>query len=179
MGNATTLLNRLSNLFTKDPNSNLGQMMGTIGNQLDAVDPQQTNLANQFAVNTATGTALDNHGKDWGVSRRLNESDANYRTRILAILPIYTGGPTVANISQIVQNFTGFAPTIIEYGPQSFTMGVSPMGNFVFGGYDVFTFQVIVNNPNNVPYIRADLQTAVNSAKPARSTALFVHSGGV
>ncbi|GIM47047.1 hypothetical protein DNHGIG_25960 [Collibacillus ludicampi] len=179
MGQALNLLNRLSNIFTKDPNSILGQLFGAVGAQLDAVDPAQTNLASQFAVSTATGDALDKHGKDWGVPRRYGESDDAYRARILAVLPIYTNGPTVQAISTIVQNFTGVPPIIIEYGPDGFTMGVSPMGQFVFSDEDPFTFQIQVQNPNNVPYKRADLEAAVNQAKPARSTAIFVHQGGV
>jgi hypothetical protein len=173
------ILSRLSNLFTKDPNSNLGQFIGAVGDQLDKVDPAQTNLEQQFAVSTATGAALDLHGKDWGIPRKLNESDDDYRKRIQALVPIYTNGPTVAAITQIVRNFTGVDPIILEYGPNSFTMGVSPMGQFIFGSYDPFSFQIQVQNPNNVSYIRADLEAAVNQAKPARSTALFVHQGGV
>lgn len=179
MGQGTNLLNRLSNIFSKDPNSNLGQLMGAIGSQLDTIDPAQIGLAAQFAISTATGSALDKHGADWVVTRRYQETDTTYRARIQAVLPIYTTGPTVAAISTIVQNFTGFSPIIIEYGPQGFTMGVSPMGNFVFGGGSVFSFQVQVQNPNNVAYKQADLVAAVNQAKPARSTALFVHQGGV
>lgn len=179
MGQGQNLLKRLSNLFSKDPNSNLGMLMGAIGSQLDVIDPAQTNLAAQFAISTATGAALDKHGADWGVPRRYNESDAAYQARIQAVLPIYTNGPTLSAISTIVQNFTGVAPIITEYGPQGFTMGVSPMGNFVFGGGDVFSFQVQVQNPNNVAYKRTDLEAAVNQAKPARSSAIFVHQGGV
>lgn len=175
------LLNRLSNIFTRDTSSNLGQLMGAIGQQLDSIDPAQTGLALQFAISTATGSALDQQGADWGVPRRYNELDDAYRVRIQAVLPIYVNGPTVSAISSIVQNFTGVAPIILEYGPQGFTMGVSPMGNFVFTSVnqDPFTFQVQVQNPNNVAYKKADLESAVNSLKPARSTALFVHQGGV
>jgi hypothetical protein len=176
MGQGTNLLKRLSNIFTKDPNSNLGQLMGAIGSQLDLVDPAQTNLAGSFALSTATGSDLDRHGDDWGVLRRNSESDTDYRKRIQAVVPIYTNGPTVGAISAIVQNFTGSPPIIIEYGPMSFTMGVSPMGNFVFNnGADKFTFQVQVQNPNGVLYITDDLENAVNSMKPARSLATFVH----
>lgn len=178
---ALNIINRLSNIFTKDPNSNLGTIIGAVGQQLDAVDPVQTQLANQFAVSTATGSALDLNGKDFDVVRRLNESDTDYRNRILAVVPIYTTGPTVSAISTIVQNFTGVSPIIVEYGPDGFTMGVSPMGNFIFDSNlnDNFTFQVQVQNPNNVSYIRSDLENAVNTAKPARSLATFVHQGGV
>jgi hypothetical protein len=179
MSQLQTLLDRLSNIFTRDSISNLSQLLGTVGNQLDQVDPAQTNLEQQFAVSTATESALDSHGMDWGIPRKPYEADSDYRKRIQALVPIYTNGPTVAAMNQIIHNFTGVDPIILEYGPDSFTMGVSPMGSFVFGSYDPFTFQVQVQNPNNVLYKRADLEAAVNQAKPARSTALFVHQGGV
>lgn len=176
MSQFQNLLNRLSNLFTKDPNSNLGQLLGAVGDQLDKVDPAETNLEQQFAVSTATGSALDAHGLDWGVLRMPNESDSDYRKRIQALVPIYTNGPTVGAMSQIVQNFTGVAPIILEYGPESFTMGVSPMGSFVFSDQDIFTFQIQVQNPNGVYYSTTDMENAVNFAKPARSTATFIHN---
>jgi hypothetical protein len=173
------LLNRLSNLFSKDSNSNLGQLLGAVGDQLDKVDPAQTNLEQQFAVSTATGDALDLHGKDWGVTRKNGESDDDYRKRIQAVVPIYTNGPTVSAIKQLVKNFTGVDPIILEYGPESFTMGVSPMGSFVFSNEDIFTFQIQVQNPEGIYYSQTDMENAVNFAKPARSTATFIHSNAV
>lgn len=186
MGQANNLLNRLSNIFTKAPNSLLGQLLGAVGNQLDANDPAQasfgdpnnpTTLAASFAVSTATGAALDAQGKDWNTPRREGEPDTSYRARILAMLPVYTTGPTVGAISTIVQNFTGAAPILIEYGPMSFTMGVTPMGAFVFSnGQNNFTFQVQVQGGG--VYKKSDLEAAVNQAKPARSTATFIHGTG-
>jgi hypothetical protein len=170
------LLNRLSNIFTKKSDSNLSQLMGAVGDQLDKVDPSQSNLEQQFSVSTATGDALDKHGRDWGVPRRSNDSDDDYRKRIQAVIPIYTNGPTVSSIKQLVKNFTGVDPFILEYGPESFTMGVSPMGSFVFSDEDICTFQVQVQNPDGVIYNETDMENAVNFAKPARSTATFIHS---
>ena len=175
MSQLQNLFNRLSNIFSKDPNSNLGQLLGAVGNQLDLVDPSQSNLSQQFSVSTATGSALDLQGKDWGVVRKNGESDDDYRKRIQAVVPIYTTGPTVSAMKQLVKNFTGAEPIIIEYGPESFTMGVSPMGSFVFSDQDNFTFQIQVQNPNGVPYSETDMENAVNFAKPARSTATFIH----
>lgn len=198
---AAVLLNRLSNIFTRKSDSNLNQLMEAVGNELDQIpviqrDPEfndyyisnnqvitgettYSTLAEDFAISTATGEALDRHGEDWGIARRLDEIDDDYRKRIQAVVPIYTNGPTVPTMKQIVKNFTGTDPVIIEYGPDGFTMGVSPMGGFVFSDEDVFTFQVQVQNPDNAPYIRSDLEGVVNQAKPARAAAIFVHQGGV
>lgn len=173
------LLNRLSNVFRKDDDSLLSQLMGAVGRELDAVDPAQTRLDRQFTMSTAVGAALDLHGKDWGIVRRNAESDDDYRRRIQAVLPIYTNGPTVQAISDIVRNFTGAAPVILEFGPYSFTMGVTPMGDFLFNDRSPFEFEVQVQNPNGEEYKRMDLEAAVLQAKPARATATFVHQGGI
>lgn len=189
MKNLGKILNHLSNVFTKDTTSNLGKLLGAVGNQLDQLDPTiedlnptdpnqlpRVTLAHQFAVSTSVGVSLDKHGVDWGVPRRFNEKDDAYRARILAMLPSSRTGPTVAAISSIVKNFSGSDPILIEYGPDSFYMGVTPMGSFVFNDESPFTFQVQVQGDKT--YSKSDLEDAVNRAKPVRSTALFVHSTG-
>jgi hypothetical protein len=169
------LLKRVTNVIAKSANSVWYQILGGVGVALDQVDPAQIQLADQFSVTTATGSALDKHGADWGVPRRYNESDESYRQRILAQLPRYASGPTVANIKAVVRAFTGVDPDIFEFGPDGFTMGYSTMGEFGFSAQnETFSFQVTVYNPNNVTYNQQDLIDAVNQAKPARSQAEFV-----
>lgn len=178
---AKILLSRLSNVFTTEEDSVLGQLMGAIGSAFDLQDPSQTFLSDQFTISGASGAYLDLHGRDWGVSRKFLESDAAYRVRIQAIVPVDTTGPTLTNIIQIVQNFTGTAPVITEWGRESFTMGSSIMGSFSFTANDstVFNFQVAVQNPMAVDYVRLDMENTINQIKPARSLATFIHSGGV
>lgn len=163
------LLRRLSNVFSKDENSTLAQLLGAVGEQLDAVDPAQNGLAENFSISKAKGEALDRHGHEWGIPRRIGEADEDYSKRIRAVVPIYTTGPTVSAISKIVENFTGTPPEIVEYGAQSFTSGVT---------LSPFEFLVQVRNPLGTRYKRADLEEAVNQAKPARATAIFIHEGG-
>jgi hypothetical protein len=173
-----SLLQRLSNIFTKDQTSVLGQMLQSVGVQLDAVDPAQTGLADQFAISTASGKYLDLHGSDWGVTRQYTESDDAYRNRIKAALPYNVNGPTIGAIKGIVQTFTGYEPVIIEYGPQCFTMGVTELTEFTFTDHSPFDFEVQVVNPHYAPYDKKGLEAAINNAKPARSSATVTHQGG-
>ncbi|MCF8566921.1 phage tail protein [Alicyclobacillus tolerans] len=169
-----SLLNRLTNVLFTSSQSVWYQILGGAGAALDTVDPNQIGLADQFSVTTATGSALNKHGADWGVPRRYNETDDAYRQRILGQLPRYASGPTVANIQSVVRAFTGVNPDIFEYGPDGFTMGYSAMGAFGFSAVnETFSFLVTVYNPNNVTYNQQDLMDAVNEAKPARSSAEF------
>ena len=74
------ILERLgnSNLQKSD---NLGRIVlgGTLGEYLEHYD----NHVMDMFVTRADGSYLDAHGKDFGIFRRENESDASYRNRIL------------------------------------------------------------------------------------------------
>lgn len=74
------ILERLNNESLQKPN-NQGRIIldGTLGSYLDHFD---NHLLDMFLV-TADGSYLDAHGKDFGIFRRENESDDNYRNRIL------------------------------------------------------------------------------------------------
>ena len=48
-----------------------------------ALMEEDANLFEQLFLQTATGGWLDAHGRDYGVSRRLDESDESYRERIV------------------------------------------------------------------------------------------------
>lgn len=175
------MLDNLSNVFSRDPNGTLAKIMYAMGGELDKIDPVQIGLAQERAISTASGDYLDGIAKDWGVTRRYQESDASFRARILTLAPVFMNGPTTTAIGAVVAAFVGgVQPIIIEYGPDSFIMGISKMGQFVFmSSPDPFTFQVQVQNPQSVAYSRADMEEAVNTVKPARSSATFVHQGGV
>ena len=153
-------------------------LLGAIGYALDQYDPIQIGLAAQFSVTASSGAALDQNGTDWGAPRRNEETDSAYRQRILSMLPLYVNGPTVSGIEAVVQPFTGTIPIVFEYGPSSFTMGESAIGDAGFStSTDVFTFEIHVQNPGNVAYNHLDLESAVSKAKLARSTAIIYHNG--
>lgn len=44
---------------------------------------EERDLDSQLFLNTATGKYLDLHGKDWNIRRKPNESDEDYRQRII------------------------------------------------------------------------------------------------
>lgn len=167
------LLIRLISPILQSTQSVWFQIVSGVGAALDTVDPSQNNLAQQFSVTTATGDGLDRNGADWGIVRRTGEDDDTYRKRILAELPQYLNGPTLANIKSIVRAFTGMDPEIFEYGPDSFTMGASVMGTFGFSSTsETFNFLVTVKDVKD-SFNKQDLIDAINTAKPARSTAEF------
>lgn len=52
-----------------------------VGGFLDAFEDKD--LDSQFFLNTATGKYLDLHGEDYNIRRKLDESDEDYRQRII------------------------------------------------------------------------------------------------
>ena len=44
---------------------------------------EDKDLDSQLFLNTATGAYLDLHGNDYGIRRKLDESDEDYRSRII------------------------------------------------------------------------------------------------
>lgn len=52
-----------------------------VGTWLDNFEDKD--LDSQFFLNTATGKYLDLHGQDYGIRRKLDETDEDYRQRII------------------------------------------------------------------------------------------------
>ena len=71
---ATSELSRPDNPAYKIINNTIGAWFDNFENK---------DLDSQFFINTATGKYLDLHGEDYGIRRRLNESDEDYRQRII------------------------------------------------------------------------------------------------
>lgn len=153
-------------------------ILGAIGFALDQYDPNKINLASEFSVTASSGDALGMNGLDWGVTKKIGESDDSFKQRTLSLLPLYSNGPKVDCIKTIVSIFTGVVPIVFEYGPGAFVMGESAIDGAGFCSEgDVFTFEIHIQNPNNVSYNHQDLENAVQKAKLARSTAIIFHNG--
>jgi len=64
----------------QDENNELRNVLDkTIGAYMD----DQDNVFDQLFLSTATGSWLDCHGRDYGVTRKTDESDEDYRNRII------------------------------------------------------------------------------------------------
>ena len=71
-----------SNPILQDKDSDISRLLNyTVGEWLQREDDED--FFKQFFIQEATGKYLDLHGKDYGVLRRLDESDDSYRERII------------------------------------------------------------------------------------------------
>jgi hypothetical protein len=78
------ILNRLSSIFTKEPNSEIGYLTGSIDNSISQVLDTMTDMELQSVIPSATGEWLDLWGNRFGVPREAGESDDSYRNRVLS-----------------------------------------------------------------------------------------------
>ena len=69
----------LHSVLQKEDNQGRIVLDRTIGEYMDRED----DLFDQLFLSTASGGWLDAHGRDYGVSRRLDEDDESYRSRII------------------------------------------------------------------------------------------------
>ena len=77
------IINRLPlNSKVRDPNNPMYTIINnTVGEFLDSFDV--TAWISQHFIQDATGKYLDVHGRDYGVKRKIDESDDDYRQRII------------------------------------------------------------------------------------------------
>lgn len=76
------IIERLGSNSNLSVDSDFGKIIDrTIGEWLQRIDEEP--FFEQFFLQSATGQYLDLHGRDYGVRRRLEESDEDYRERII------------------------------------------------------------------------------------------------
>lgn len=64
------------------PNNPMGKLLDyTVGEWLQQID--DSDFIEQLFLQESTGKHLDLHGKNFGVKRKVDESDENYRNRII------------------------------------------------------------------------------------------------
>lgn len=81
--NGELIIDRLPvNSAIHNPNNPMNKIINnTIGAWLDHFE--DIDHADQFFLTTATGKYLDVHGRDYGIKRKIDESDEDYRNRII------------------------------------------------------------------------------------------------
>jgi len=155
-------------------------LLGAIGAALDLYDPINISLTSEFSVAESSGDYLDDNGEDWAVIRKSDESDDDYRTRILKMLTVYINGPTDDGLAAVVDMFIGEVPIVIDYCKYGWQWGRSEFGDgeSTFASKaNRFTIEIKIKNPSSVSYNHYDLEYSLKQAKPARSRIVLHHNG--
>lgn len=99
----------------------LWQISMTLAKQFEAIDKNTTQAQFQITPDTASGAWLRNIGEFYGVINQPNEPDILYSTRITD----FSIGHRVNNIAiQKVLANLGYASTVVDDGPKSFSVNV-------------------------------------------------------
>mgnify|MGYP001080287604 CR=1 FL=1 len=80
------IIDRLHQIFNRRSTAELKHVTDAMDNSFDTLTEDLRNLDLQYVITTATGDWLDEWGSWFNVSRKANESDADYRKRILAVV---------------------------------------------------------------------------------------------
>lgn len=89
---------------------------------LEGLEKDITLLQESFDINTAEGSDLEFIGRTFNVDRKQNESDANYRNRIIDFLVDYVERAIIIDgIDIIAQDIMGISPDVKEYPAFDFT----------------------------------------------------------
>lgn len=109
------ILSNLPDLYNKNTSSNLYNTLNPIAGKLDEFISQIDEVKNSRFIDTSTGTDLERIALLVNLKRFNNESDESFRSRIKSRVQSFIGGGTNDALKQVVTNYLGVEPIIIEH----------------------------------------------------------------
>lgn len=109
------ILDNIPNYYNKEVESNLYNVLKPIGDKLDAFLQDIEKVRNARFVDSSAGSNLDNLAKLLNLKRFNNESDDTFRGRIKSRVQSFIGGGAISAIKQVIVNYLGVEPTIVEH----------------------------------------------------------------
>ena len=107
MTKTNDILDNLPTYWKKDSTSKNYKFITSFDDNFQDVSDQTANLKLTIQLNTSTGQALTDLGAIFALNRNADESDNDYRARIKAYWPGFSGGGTIVSIKQTVNRMTG------------------------------------------------------------------------
>ena len=101
------VLDRLPSWWRKDLDSNTYGLVKSFAFEYGAISNESYKMQDEVYVNTSTGSYLDALGRIFKLSRRAGETDSQFRTRIIAYWPGFSGGGTKDAIVTTINKITG------------------------------------------------------------------------
>lgn len=129
------LLDNIPDNYYKERDGNLYKILDSFANQLDELILKLDEVNNSRFVDYAKGEHLDKIGKLINIFRFNNEKDESFRGRIKSKLPSFIGGGAISAIKQVVVNYLGVEPIIIEHYKDG--EGHSYFDNGVLNGFSI------------------------------------------
>ena len=164
------LLNSLPSWWAKESNSNTYQFLLSFAEEFDDFDTEMSNMHDEIFIDTSSGTYLNELGRMFRLARRTGETDTEFRARILAYWPGFSGGGTKPSIADTINRITGVALTditTVEDFPLKFRTSVDSTINYgdligtindviwqvkAAGVYPFLTFSISFGNESGTGY---------------------------
>jgi len=122
------VLERLPSWWDTSPEGYTYKIVQAFTEEMCEFYDESGNLHLELFVSTATGQRLNDLGAIFKLSRRVNETDASYRIRIMAFFPGFSGGGTIPAIKSTINRMTGVPEgdiDVIEKAPPDMTFTVN------------------------------------------------------
>lgn len=127
------LLDELPEFYAKGETSNNFGVLNSVAESLDDEAEQNVNLVKDVQIDTSAAQALNDLGRLFRLSRKPGENDADFKARIKAYWPGFSGGGTKNSFITTLNRITGVPEEdikITEISPMrvAVTLKVTPSG---------------------------------------------------
>lgn len=115
MDKINLILDNIPDLYNKEQESNIYKILNAISKELDVFVTNIEEVKNAKFVDYANGSDLDKIASILNIKRFSNEGDDTFRSRIKSKVPSFIGGGAISALKQVVNNYLGVEPIIIEH----------------------------------------------------------------
>ncbi|MCL5265218.1 MAG: hypothetical protein M1343_08515 [Chloroflexi bacterium] len=131
-----TLLNKLPSVYKRWVVSTFIKIFGSVAVALCQLRSEMERLISSYALSGASRDYLESWGADLNLLRKVGESDANYRARLITTLRGNVDGGTIDFIRQVVSQYIGTDVTVRQLpgSTKAWVLGISKLGVDTFLG---------------------------------------------
>lgn len=145
--------------------SDIYKTFTVVGSSCDQLKQDIFNLRENALLYTATGEALDFHGKDRNISRYAGETDEEYRNRLLAAAEVYSLEGTLSGMIAALERLGYTGVEVYELYKEKYTQNPNPdyVGRWA-------EFIIKLNNVSDTAFLEHSykiLKSEINKVKRA------------
>lgn len=142
------ILKRRQPLSRAAEDSDLVKFIDVVKGELDTAVGCLNDVYDSLLINTSSGAVLDRHGRKLNLPRNEGELDADYRARLLLALQEIPKGLTIADLKDIIDDYTQNFTIVERYGLKWLWPVYRSPGQALFGytGVGASQYDLAANN---------------------------------